>query len=330
MTYEEQAAAVGRDADRALEERNSQIDDLVLVQEQTEAELADAKNALEELQVRHDADLALIARLRRRIARLQAQLDPDDYRLLVGVTPGPDNTEGYMTIHDQKAGRPLDCRRTFETNIAGLTFAQTDAGSDVGRRVSIQSWKQNCTQGQAADYLRTVPQGHRVIACYWHEWEDDFTTAVSIDDIAARQQRFRLAVDEANVDRDVPIEFWGIAMAYLPDRYSLLAERMTDVWDGIAFDGYAWATDNTMRTAEAIFAEDFARARQLGFTQVGVGEFGNQWGTVQHNPPKVVDISGWITDALAYFRSEQAVFCSYFNKNLTMSRPSEYLALGAL
>jgi hypothetical protein len=261
-----------------------------------------------------------IATLSDEISGLNERLD---YKLLTGFTPGPDNTNACMVDHEVRARRVFDARRSFQTTLPD-SFAGSFAASDVGRRISIQSFGAGTPARQLA-YLRTVPQGHRLKWVRRHEVQDD---GVTPEQFIKWQEDTRSVVDTVNAERDVPVELWGIHMAFQEDVWDDFVPPQ-GVWDGIAFDGYAWATDDHMRSAEEIFSADFARARELGFSRLGVAEVSNQWGVPDFGRPGE-DLTAWLLEANRYFKAERLEFALYFNKHCTMSRDTEFISFGAV
>lgn len=235
------------------------------------------------------------------------------------------------------------CRRTYSGAIP-TSFQNSDAFGDVGHRVSVFSVKPghwndlNTYLPKIETYLNSVPRTHKMRFSVQHEPEDNGVETHTDGEIlgtAAQfktmQRQIRLIVNRVNIRRGSgypAISFGGTLMAQSAKRKTnnvLWADIYYpggNTWDFVAWDGYAWWTDN-YRTCQAVFDDCvlWSKSKQLNYaiSETGVGDSFS---------PSVR--AGWNRDGILWSRKQGfGWWCYWSNDHNELTTSAEWQSLRA-
>jgi hypothetical protein len=250
--------------------------------------------------------------------------------MLVGASTA-DNTK-FNTLN--AAVGPLQCRRTYDTNIP-TTFSASRAGPDAGTgRRSYWSWKpapatfptSSPEQTKLRTFLQSKPAGHQLVVIAYHEPEDNiaanqFTlaqwkaTQTVVGDICDEfGPDVRFCIDLMGpwtFDPDSPYDLWDFWDA-------TFADTTVDV---IGFDPYRWNPGDP--SLQALMTINNSGAGGGGTTNPmkwardhGKPVVLTEWGCTETNVTQASK-AAWITAAYQWAKTQPDIEALvYFNNNL--------------
>lgn len=234
---------------------------------------------------------------------------------------------------DQRFGGTIPVRRSFDGELHS-SWSSCNAAADIpdGRKTSIYSmrtedWQrgaQGAFDSTIRSFLRGVPTNHDLRFSVNHEPEDDLNSS---NRTPAQWQgwhrRVSNIVKEVNQDRNQPIKFGAILMAFThqkSDRAKYIPNDAESVWDFMAFDGYSWPQES-LRSVETIFDGDVEWVNSISRKiHIGISEMGCS----KEHPRR----RQWILDGRAWAASVDIRWMCYWNNQQhILTRDGEYAAL---
>ncbi|TDD37903.1 hypothetical protein E1287_07550 [Actinomadura sp. KC06] len=277
---------------------------------------------------------------------------PSPTTMLVGAanTIPNSNESGWLTYAATVPG-PQTVRRTYSSEAAGVpsSWAVTGAGSDVGKRASVWSFKPNITQmasgaldAQVTNLISSIPDTHVAMLALWAEADRHVRLgAFTAAQWRAAHTRFASIVRAVGKPR---VWIYLSHTSYLWDPINTRGPAPEDVWPGdgqvdiYGQDGYGYAT---WPDPETLFGGGLAEARSRNVPW-GIFESG-----ADEHPSDATRKSNWMTsvadwaatqgsggrpgcEALVWFNSAVGLDEDAFGPATPSSSPQALAAAGAI
>jgi hypothetical protein len=229
------------------------------------------------------------------------------------------NYQQSWTALDAAVG-PLGIRRSYASGLV-TDFPSTVAAIDVGKRVSLFSFKANWAEMAAGQHdtdvrnlVNSIPAGHLTYLCWFHEPENDGAAA----DFVPAFRRFASVAKSAGKPQ---VKVTLILMTWTWEAAS--GRNPSDWWpgaeyiDAVGLDGYnSYNGTNklTWKGVADIFqtATDWVRAH--GASEIGIAECGCR----EHltNPDAK---AAWLRDGIRWADAQRFSFFCYFDSDVGTS-----------
>jgi hypothetical protein len=252
----------------------------------------------------------------------------DRSAILWGAAPGKLSGSDFPAM-DRRFG-PLTIRRSYQPAAAGMpaSWAECNAGADVGKRASCWSGKPSITamaagslDRQTLAFLRSVPESHVAFVGIWHEGDakirrGEFSPAT----YRAALRRFCRLVKRVQAEGRPRLYTIQILTTW-SGTSPVAGTTYADTWPGdglvdcFGVDGYSHVGSRESLWGPAV---EFARSKGVPWAvpEIGYGRTGTQ-------------DARWMRDQIAYLTTtagggarSKAAFACWFNTGGPISRPT--------